>query len=106
MPEGHTLHRLARELDARFAGDVVTASSPQGRFAEGAALLDGSTFDSAEAYGKHLFGHFGGRILHVHLGLYGTFLTTQAPPPPPRGAARPRRNAPATHAGPRRGTPP
>ena len=88
MPEGHTLHRLARELDARFAGDVVTASSPQGRFAEGAALLDGSTFDSAEAYGKHLFGHFGGRILHVHLGLYGTFLTTQAPPPPPRGAVR------------------
>jgi endonuclease-8 len=88
MPEGHTLHRLARELDSRFAGDVVTASSPQGRFAEGAALLDGSTFDSAEAYGKHLFCHFGERILHVHLGLYGTFLTTSAPPSPPRGAVR------------------
>jgi endonuclease-8 len=89
MPEGHTLHRLATELDARFAGDIVTASSPQGRFVEGAALLDGTTFEAAEAYGKHLFGHFdSGRILHVHLGLYGTFLTTEAPPPPPRGAVR------------------
>jgi formamidopyrimidine-DNA glycosylase len=88
MPEGHTLHRLARELDSRFAGDVISASSPQGRFVEGAALLDGGVFDSAEAYGKHLFCHIGGRILHVHLGLYGTFLTTQAPPSPPRGAVR------------------
>ncbi|CAA9356258.1 MAG: Endonuclease VIII [uncultured Nocardioidaceae bacterium] len=89
MPEGHTLHRLASELDSRFAGDPVRASSPQGRFAEGAALLDGATFEDAEAYGKHLFGHFDtGRILHVHLGLYGTFLTAAAPPAPPRGAVR------------------
>jgi endonuclease-8 len=89
MPEGHTLHRLATELNRRFAGDIVTASSPQGRFAEGAALLDGTTFEAAEAYGKHLFCSFGsGRILHVHLGLYGTFVTSQAPPAPPRGAVR------------------
>jgi endonuclease-8 len=89
MPEGHTLHRLATELDARFAGDLVRASSPQGRFADGAALLDGTTFENAEAYGKHLFGHFdSGRILHVHLGLYGTFLTRSTPPAPPRGALR------------------
>lgn len=89
MPEGHTLHRLAAELDSRFAGAVVRASSPQGRFVEGAALLDGTTFEGAEAYGKHLFCHFeAGRILHVHLGLYGTFLATPAPVAPPRGAVR------------------
>lgn len=39
MPEGHTLHRIARDLHATFAGQVVEVSSPQGRFADGAALL-------------------------------------------------------------------
>ena len=34
MPEGHTLHRLARAQRARFAGHVVHVSSPQGRFAD------------------------------------------------------------------------
>ena len=41
MPEGHTLRRLADELDAAFAGRPVRVSSPQGRFAADAALLDG-----------------------------------------------------------------
>jgi len=89
MPEGHTLHRLAAELNRCFAGDVVRAASPQGRFADGAALLDDSSFERAEAWGKHLFCHFAGdHILHVHLGLYGTFVTSPAPPSPPRGAVR------------------
>ena len=41
MPEGHTLHRLAQSLDAAFAGTTPAVSSPQGPFAEGAAILDG-----------------------------------------------------------------
>ncbi|EUA60057.1 formamidopyrimidine-DNA glycosylase domain protein [Mycobacteroides abscessus 1948] len=36
MPEGHTLHRLARLHQRRFAGAPVSVSSPQGRFTEGA----------------------------------------------------------------------
>jgi len=89
MPEGHTLHRLAAELNRCFAGDAVRAASPQGRFADGAALLDGTRFERAEAWGKHLFCHFDGdHILHVHLGLYGTFVTAPAPGAPPRGAVR------------------
>jgi endonuclease VIII len=75
MPEGHTLHRLARDLGEVFDGRVVTASSPQGRFADGAAQLDGTRFLDASAHGKHLFVVFGRRrarlTLHVHLGLYG-----------------------------------
>jgi endonuclease-8 len=75
MPEGHTLHRLARDLGDAFNGRVVAASSPQGRFADGAMLLDGSRFLDASAHGKHLFATFGRRrsrlTLHVHLGLYG-----------------------------------
>ena len=43
MPEGHTLHRLARDQQRLFGGTVVAASSPQGRFADGAAILDGES---------------------------------------------------------------
>lgn len=74
MPEGHTLHRLAGALDGAFAGHQVHASSPQGRFAESAGLLDGSRVAGAEAYGKHLFLDFvDAPTVHVHLGLYGRF---------------------------------
>ena len=74
MPEGHTLHRLASALDEAFAGHAVRASSPQGRFAESAALIDGRVLDRAEAYGKHLFVTVDEiDVVHVHLGLYGRF---------------------------------
>jgi endonuclease-8 len=74
MPEGHTLHRLARQIGEVFGAQQVRVSSPQGRFAEAAALLDGAEVRSAEAWGKHLFIGFGDdRYVHVHLGLYGTF---------------------------------
>ncbi len=74
MPEGHTLHRLAGVLDRAFAGTVVRANSPQGRFVEGAARLDGRRCERAEAWGKHLFVTFeGDLILNVHLGLIGVF---------------------------------
>ncbi|HTZ42660.1 MAG TPA: DNA-formamidopyrimidine glycosylase family protein [Jatrophihabitans sp.] len=89
MPEGHTLHRLAREQRTLFAGRPVRVSSPQGRFAEGAALLDGRVLDATEAHGKHLLHRYdGGPTLHVHLGLYGKFTTGAGPPPAPVGALR------------------
>ena len=37
VPEGHTIHRLAGRHRALFAGRPVAVSSPQGRFADGAA---------------------------------------------------------------------
>lgn len=74
MPEGHTTHALARRLNVAFAGSPVGVSSPQGRFAGGAALLDGLTLVNASAWGKHLFAEFDGeRWLNVHLGLIGKF---------------------------------
>ncbi|MGB0100398.1 MAG: DNA-formamidopyrimidine glycosylase family protein [Nocardioides sp.] len=74
MPEGHTLHRLADQIVATFGGRTVRAGSPQGRFAESAALVDGQVLVGAEAWGKQLFIEFPGeRFVHVHLGLYGTF---------------------------------
>lgn len=79
MPEGHTLHRIARDLHAAFAGKVVEVTSPQGRFASGAALLTGHELVEARAHGKHLFVELAGeRVLHVHLGLIGTFTIDEA----------------------------
>lgn len=75
MPEGHTLHRLAADLNGAFAGRPVASSSPQGRFGAEAARLDGRVLLDAEAFGKHLFVSFADvpEQVHIHLGLYGSF---------------------------------
>jgi endonuclease-8 len=93
MPEGHTIHRLATDLSTAFAGRSPRVSSPQGRFAEGAALLDGLALVAADAWGKHLFVDFADeRRLHVHLGLIGKFDVTPVgagvAEPPVRGQVR------------------
>lgn len=72
MPEGHSIHRLARQVQDVFGGQALAASSPQGRFADGAALLDGRVLERAWAHGKHFFADIeGGLTLNVHLGMYG-----------------------------------
>lgn len=95
MPEGHTIHRLARDQQRDFSGRKIRVSSPQGRFSEGAATLDGRRLGPVEAHGKHLFYTWSrNRVLHVHLGLYGKFRYHASPPPPPRGQVRLRAVAP------------
>ena len=100
MPEGHTLHRLARTLDRAFGGTTTQVTSPQGRFSESAAHLDGGRIEGARAWGKHLFVDFADdRILGIHLGLIGVFDVRSyaggpGHEPPPVGAVRVRlRNA-------------
>lgn len=89
MPEGHTIHRLAQDQGRVLTGRTVSLSSPQGRFVEGAALLDGRRCTRLEPYGKHLWYLFdGGLSLHVHLGLYGKWAAGFGVPPEPRGAVR------------------
>lgn len=74
MPEGHSVHRIARQFARNFVGRQVRASSPQGRFAEGAAVLDGREMLQAIAVGKQMFLEFEGAVwLRVHLGLYGAW---------------------------------
>ena len=65
------MHRLAARHRALFAGRRVTVTSPQGRFAAGAALLSGRVLRDTDAYGKHLLHRYDAGTLHVHLGLYG-----------------------------------
>jgi endonuclease-8 len=72
MPEGHTIHRLARDLNSTLRPARITASSPQGRFDTEANQLNGTTLGVAEAWGKHLFLDFDDApMLHIHLGLIG-----------------------------------
>lgn len=84
MPEGHTIHRLAGALAELYGGQRLRVSSPQGRFTDGAARLDGRVLLGARAHGKHLFLAFGPQPgmplddeavtwLRIHLGLYGSW---------------------------------
>ena len=88
MPEGHTLHRLARLHQRRFGRAPVIVSSPQGRFGD-AVTVSGQVLRKADAWGKHLFHHYaGGAVVHIHLGLYGTFTETSLPMAAPVGQVR------------------
>jgi endonuclease-8 len=87
MPEGHSVHRVALQFQRDFVGHAISASSPQGRFAEGASVLDGLTLREARAVGKQMFLGFdtvavvgsavrrvdSGVWLRVHLGIYGAW---------------------------------
>jgi endonuclease VIII len=89
MPEGHTLRRLADELTATFGGRPVRVSSPQGRFAEAASMLDGTVLVGADSAGKHLYVEFEGeRFVHIHLGLIGKFDVVPSTPGLPVGQVR------------------
>jgi endonuclease VIII len=89
MPEGHTIHRLARDHTKHFVGQKVCVESPQGRFSAEAREISGKKLTEIEAHGKHLFYQFGRHAsLHVHLGLYGKFRLFKNPMPEPRGAVR------------------
>ena len=103
MPEGHKVHHLAAQHSAAFAGHDYAVGSPQGRFAAGAAVIDGGRLFGVNAYGKHLLYYFSApgdagftaaektdepRVAHVHLGRYGKFTPLTEPVPDPVGAVR------------------
>jgi endonuclease VIII len=51
--------------------------------------VDGQVLRRAEAHGKHLFHRYGpDAVVHVHLGLYGTFAEYPLPVLPPVGQVR------------------
>ncbi len=110
MPEGNVIHHQARRLTRAFGRQQVGVDSPQGRFAAGAALVNGRQLIDAQAYGKHLFIAFtstspGSRTsarasarasartdtstwVHVHLGLFGKWRIGKGLPPAERGLIR------------------
>ena len=98
MPEGHIVHRIARDHASEFSGQKLIVTSPQGRFEDEADELCGRCLLGTEAIGKHLIYLWGSgrksksarpaKIMHVHLGLYGKFRLHKNPAPEPRGAVR------------------
>lgn len=74
MPEGHSVHRIARQFAVNFVGTSPEVTSPQGRFADGAARISGREMTDARAVGKQMFLEFDGTDwLRVHLGIYGAW---------------------------------
>ena len=73
MPEGDTVHRVARVLAGELTGQTlsVLALHDRGEVPE----LAGRTIESVEAVGKHLLVNFAGDwTLRVHLGMHGNWL--------------------------------
>lgn len=84
MPEGDSLHRAARKLQA-LVGEHVRVETPNPRAAASvsAAALDGRRLESVEAVGKNLLLRFeGGLVLRSHLRMTGRWQVVE------RGAAR------------------
>ena len=89
MPEGHTIHNAARDHRKLFVGHKVDASSPQGRFSDGAKLINGKECIAVEAYGKHLLYKFKShQFLHIHLGLFGRIKRQKLPVHEAKGSVR------------------
>ena len=91
MPEGHTIHRAAKDQRPLVVGKTLQVTAPDGRYVDEAKHLDKRTITEIEPIGKHLFYRFDAKppnVLHVHLALFGKFRTFDGDPPEPKGAVR------------------
>lgn len=77
MPEGDTIHRAARTLNAALAGRVVTRFEtvlPHLARVDEDAPIRGRTIHSVEAAGKNLLMHFSGDLhLRTHMRMHGSW---------------------------------
>lgn len=86
MVEGHSVHRVAAMHRQRLLGKKFKAWSPNGRFKEGAELINNKQFFRIEAVGKNLFAFFGDPsdedyviVVHVHFGMAGNWAVYETP---------------------------
>ena len=87
MPEGDSLHRVARRLQV-LAGERVEAESPNPRgLATGVArAVDGRVLERVEAVGKNILLHFEGRVVvRSHLRMNGRWRVRRRDGSPLRG---------------------
>jgi endonuclease-8 len=72
MPEGDTVHRVARILGRELAGRAVDRVELHDRGE--ISSLEGRCVERVEAVGKHMLVYFdGGTVLRVHLGMKGSW---------------------------------
>ena len=91
MPEGHSVHRTAKQFQKLLLNQPLQVLSPQGRFTD-AAVVSGQSLTKSEAWGKQLLLHFETAAIRVHLGIYGkwSFSKFEESPPEPIGQVRAR----------------
>lgn len=77
MPEGDTLHLIAREVAPLVGGTVVRVTLP--RSDQPTRALVGRRVDDVRAHGKHLVVSLSGPVLLVHLKMTGS-VRLSAPP--------------------------
>jgi formamidopyrimidine-DNA glycosylase len=82
MVEGHGVHRVANRHKQLLLHRTFQASSPNGRFTEGAQSINGKQLYRIEAIGKNLFYFFSNKgdaattvVVHIHFGMSGRFTT-------------------------------
>ena len=86
------MHRVAASARRHLVGKRFTATSPNGRFAHGAEVIDGKELKRVDAIGKNLFYFFNeadgpdAHVMHVHFGMSGRFSTHHTLPGPEPGA--------------------
>jgi endonuclease VIII len=88
MPEGDSLHRIARRLQV-LVGERVEAESPnpRGLVTGVARAVDGRVLESVDAVGKNLVLRFEGNVaVRSHLRMTGRWRVRQRGGPPQRGA--------------------
>lgn len=104
MVEGPGVHRVAAAHRKLLLGQRFIASSPNGKFTDGAAAISGQVLALIEAHGKNIFYFFTGckqkkeitlenlpektGVVHIHFGMSGSFRTFPVPGPEPRPATR------------------
>jgi formamidopyrimidine-DNA glycosylase len=104
MVEGHQCHRVAAAHRKLLVGHAFKATSPNGRFCEGAAAINNKSLAKIEVHGKNLFYFFSKaftpspkkpqappplhEIVHVHFGMSGAFKTMAMPGEDPTATTR------------------
>ncbi|KAI5080685.1 hypothetical protein GOP47_0003868 [Adiantum capillus-veneris] len=106
MVEGPLVHLVATVHRRLLLGQRLRASSPNGKFRGGAALVDNQVLALIEAHGKNIFYFFtrlkpansnqiipqhlpeDATVVHIHFGLSGSFKTYTAPGPEVRPTTR------------------
>jgi formamidopyrimidine-DNA glycosylase len=92
MVEGHGCHRVAHFHRQQLLDRKFKASSPNGRFIDGAAAINNQPLTRIEVHGKNLFYFFGDDtsnpvILFYHFGMSGAF-SVHTPPHEPKPTTR------------------
>ena len=81
MVEGDGVRRTANDQNKSIKGQRFKAVSPNGKFAEGAAAIDGKILYRVEAIGKNLFHFYSSDaegtgevvVVRIHFGMAGSF---------------------------------